>query len=188
MLRLFTALEMPTPIIEALVEAQTQLSANLPRTRWTHADNLHLTLRFYGEIPATQATTVQAELARLADSLPTFTLKLDGLGVFPDARSPRVLWAGLTGDLDALRALYRRVEQAAVTAGCQSEKRAFRPHLTLARWADEAPRGNTPAALSRALAYPLPPLTFKPIALTLFHSQLAPAGPTYTPLWSAPLT
>lgn len=185
MLRLFTALELPAPIIEALVDAQTQLSASLPRTRWVHAENLHLTLRFYGEIPAPQARAVQTELSRLASALPSFTLKLDGLGVFPSDRSPRVLWAGLAGEVTALRALYQRVEQAAVAAGCPSEKRAFRPHLTLARWSEEAPRAQ---AFSRALTYPLPRLAFKPTALTLFQSQLAPAGPTYTPLWSAPLT
>lgn len=191
MIRTFVALELPQPVIETLVEAQTQLSGGLPRTRWVRAEHLHLTLRFYGEMPAPQVQAVQDALVHLAASglalkMQALNLTLHGLGVFPDVRQPRVLWAGLAGDVDALRAVYQRVETAAVAAGCAPEGRTFRPHLTLARWSEPWPRSAT-AALTRALAYPLPVINFRPTAFTLFRSDLATAGPSYTPLWSTPL-
>ena len=125
MIRLFAAIAVPEEIAEALVRRQQ----GLPGARWRPVEALHLTLRFFGEIAESAADDLDAELARIA--LDPVTVVLDGVGAFEDGGEPHAVWAGVAEN-DALKRLAARCETAARQAGLTADRRAWRPHVTLA--------------------------------------------------------
>lgn len=126
MLRLFVALTLPADVRARLCG----LMGGVPGARWVSNQNLHLTLRFIGEVDEGAAADLDAELAR-APFTP-FALTLEGVGVFGASRRPRALWAGVASSAE-LDILQGRVEAAAQRAGQPAETRKFMPHVTLAR-------------------------------------------------------
>jgi 2'-5' RNA ligase len=135
-IRLFVALLLPLPVQRALESLQQQLQAldTGGCVRWTSGEAVHhLTLKFLGEVPSAQLERAAAALQEAALYGEVFSLALDGAGAFPNLRLPRVLWAGITGDLLALRALHQAVETRLAALGHPVEERAFSPHITLGR-------------------------------------------------------
>jgi 2'-5' RNA ligase len=132
MIRLFAAVETPPEIREELTVRQHGLSG----ARWRPADSLHVTLRFFGEVPENTARDLDAELAGISGA--PFELSLEGVGVFGEGRDLRVLWAGVA-DSPELRQLASRCEAAARRARLKPEKRPFHPHVTLAYLKDTEP-------------------------------------------------
>ena len=123
--RLFVGIELPEDIRDLI----SDLELPLPGVRWIENDNLHLTLRFIGDIDNRQARELADFLSGIdADA---FELRLDGLGTF-GGREPRTLWAGVK-DSGALDSLARACERAARSAGLNPERRTFKPHVTIAR-------------------------------------------------------
>ncbi len=189
-LRLFAALELPSPLRRQLADLIAALGEAMPRgaVRWVRADGIHLTLKFYGEVPAGQAPAIQASLRQAAAGAASLKLELDGLGTFPNSARPRVIWVGLQGDLDRLGALQRAVEKASVPLGFEPEARGFTPHLTLGR----VNPGWQPAdqqKLREAIARLDPSLhgAFAAETLSLMQSDLRPGGAVYTCLLAVPL-
>ena len=125
MIRLFAAIEVPPDICDGLVRRQQ----GLPGARWRPAEALHVTLRFFGEIPEPVAADLDLELAAVASK--PFELRLDGVGTFGDAVEVRAVWAGVA-ECQTLRTLAGRCEAAARRVGLKPEGRAYHPHLTLA--------------------------------------------------------
>lgn len=125
MIRLFAAIAAP----EAAAEALAPLAHGLPGARWVPRDNLHLTLRFAGEISETVAEDLDSALS--AVTAPAFDLTLAGVGVFSEAYEPRAVWAGVEAG-EPLSILRGRCERAARQAGLAPDNRAWRPHVTLA--------------------------------------------------------
>jgi RNA 2',3'-cyclic 3'-phosphodiesterase len=123
--RLFTGIELP----EAIREDLGDLERPLPGTRWIELDNLHLTLRFAGDIDNRTAQEFADLLSRI--EVPAFQMRLVGLGTF-GGRDPRVIWAGVDAGEELLR-LARSNERAARAAGLEPAPRAFKPHVTVAR-------------------------------------------------------
>ena len=123
--RLFTAIELP----EALRENLSALEAPLPGAHWTHEDNLHITLRFAGDIDNRTADEFAAELSSI--DLDSFTLRISGVGAF-GGNGPRILYANVAPS-PQLEALARAHERTARNAGLEPEKRTFKAHVTLAR-------------------------------------------------------
>ena len=123
--RLFTALEIP----EAIRVRLSLIRAPLAGAKWIDAENMHITLRFFGDIDNRTADDLADALAE-AQAEP-LRLSIQGIGAF-GGRDPRVLWAGVEAEPE-LEALYRANERAARTAGIEPEGRAFKPHVTLAR-------------------------------------------------------
>jgi 2'-5' RNA ligase len=120
-----------------------------------------------------------------------FALRVEGLGVFPSALRPRVIWVGLEGDLSALEALQQAVEASVGALGFRPEARDFKPHLTLGRVHDHVAHADRPS-LGRALeALNQNRVTsygeFTAQAVALIRSELRPTGAVYTQLFSAPL-
>jgi len=124
--RLFIAIRPPEPVRDRLLDAMEGLEA----ARWVDEDNLHLTLRFIGEVERPVAEDLAAELERIR--FDAFDIALDGVGRF-DRRRGGALWAGVTPK-DQLKALAQKVERACQATGLAPERRAFHPHITLARW------------------------------------------------------
>ena len=138
--RVFVAVDLPPPAKEILQRTVQQLGGILPAgIRWVDPAGIHLTLKFLGDVHAGRVDALLAAMERAAvkfehTSLP---LSLSGLGVFPNARESRVLWAGVEGDLEALGGLQIQVDEALFELGFARERRPFRPHLTLGRVRDQ---------------------------------------------------
>ncbi len=125
MIRLFAALAVPPEIGLSLAERQH----GLPGARWRPLESLHITLRFFGEVSETTADDIDAELSRVGGA--PLEVVLAGVGAFDDGGAVRAVWAAVADD-PALAQLARRCERAARRAGLEPERRAWRPHLTLA--------------------------------------------------------
>ena len=125
MIRLFAALPVPVEVAETLARRQQ----GLPGARWSPADNLHVTLRFFGEVAEPVAAELDEALAGVA--MPEFEVALDGVGAFGDPERMRAVWAGVA-ESEPLRRLAAKCETVARRCGLKAEPRAFRPHLTLA--------------------------------------------------------
>ncbi|HEX4196642.1 MAG TPA: RNA 2',3'-cyclic phosphodiesterase [Caulobacteraceae bacterium] len=125
MIRLFAALAPPPQIAEALASRQSGLAG----AAWRPVEALHVTLRFFGEMPETTADDLDAELTRVGGA--PLTIELQGVGAFADGADIHAVWAGVAEN-PALGRLARRCETAARRAGLKPETRSWRPHLTLA--------------------------------------------------------
>ncbi len=136
-LRAFIAIHLSQEARLQLSDTIRSLGSEIPNgVRWVDPEGIHLTLKFLGDIdPALVEDVLRAMQQAASGSLP-FQLHLNGLGVFPNQRRPRVLWAGLGGDLDALGALQEKLEAAMSGLNFPRERRTFNPHLTLGRVRD----------------------------------------------------
>ncbi len=168
-MRLFVALSLPETVRAGLA----RLCHGLPGARWVDPDNLHLSLRFLGELDGAAAADVDAALGRV--HAPAFEVALSGLGHFGEGRNLRALWVGVEPN-PALMHLQERIEQALVRAGLEPEGRKYKAHVTLARF-----RKNPRARLLGYLAEnnlvhagPFPVRDFK-----LYSSFLASSGALY---------
>ncbi len=132
-MRTFIAIPLPARARDLLGDLQQTLKSLSADVRWTAIPSIHLTLKFLGEMDPAMLPRLMAGLQAQTQEMPTFPLSLQGLGAFPDLRSPRVIWCGLGGDLVRLEALQTRVEAACTGIGFPPEDRPFHPHLTLGR-------------------------------------------------------
>ena len=124
--RLFVALRPPEPIRDMLIDAMD----DSPALRWVADEQLHLTLRFIGEVERPTADDILTALEQIR--FPAFSLRIRGVGRF-EQRNGGALWAGIEPRLPVAE-LASKVERACVAAGLEPERRAFHPHITLARW------------------------------------------------------
>lgn len=125
MIRLFVALPLPEDVVDGLLA----LEQGVPGARWSTQEQLHLTLRFIGEVDGRDAAAIDETLAAI--SAPPFTLQLKGVGAF-GGKNPHALWAGVSAN-DALMHLQRKIESAIQRLGFPAEERKYTPHVTLAR-------------------------------------------------------
>jgi 2'-5' RNA ligase len=171
---------------EALGRARTTLS--LARDlRWVRDEQLHLTLRFFADLPSAQADLAAAAAAAACASALCFDLEVRGLGCFPSHGPLRVVWAGLGNGLAELVALGAALQRELSARGFPEEKRPLSPHLTLARARD--PRGSRDAAQDLAAFAPsVGALGVQAVdALVLYRSNLGAGPPVHTPLGRFPL-
>ncbi|MFC4807715.1 RNA 2',3'-cyclic phosphodiesterase [Paenibacillus sp. GCM10023250] len=133
--RLFVAAPLPEGLKRTLGEWTRSLQAGHPFRKWTHADDLHVTLQFLGDTASDRLPALTAALAGAAASgaVRPFRLALGGVGTFGRTEQPRVFWASLGGEIQALHRLHRLVVEATAPLGYEAEKRPYNPHLTLAR-------------------------------------------------------
>ncbi|UEM20478.1 RNA 2',3'-cyclic phosphodiesterase [Skermanella mucosa] len=177
MIRLFVALELPEAVRERLVG----LGGGVPGARWTEPENLHLTVRFIGEVENGLLPDIDAALGSV--SAPAFDLVLDGVGQFGSGSRARLLWAGVERN-DALVHLNQKVESALVRAGLPREERRFSPHVTLARLRD-TPQERVGRFIQDRGLFRAGPIRVE--HFTLFESRPGNGGPVYDPLREYPL-
>ncbi len=176
-MRLFVGLTLPSPIRQSL-EA---LGSGLPGARWVDPSNLHMTLRFIGEVDGPAAEDLNAELVSVR--APGFDLAFDGLGSFGSGHKVRAVWVAAVPS-PALLHLHDKIESAVVRAGFEPEHRKFTPHVTLARLKKGSPRRVGEYLEARGGFSTAP---FPVAALTLFRSHLSQAGAQYEEVASYPL-
>lgn len=177
-MRVFIALEIPPEIKAALAALQQELRQTRAAVSWTQPDNFHVTLKFLGEVEAPRLSAITAACLAAAAQVSAFSLRLQQTGVFPKLKQPKVLWAGLHSEGEALQQLQQRVEDHLQPLGFAKEH-TFHPHLTVGRVKSLAHSADVTA---KWLAYPLPELSFQVCELVVMQSQLHPAGALYTPL------
>jgi 2'-5' RNA ligase len=175
-MRLFVALEIPSAVRENLAGLLKSLRAVSPQTRWVRPENLHVTLKFIGEVPETKLAAIRTALARVRSDQP-MTLDFRGLGFFPNEKHPRVFWAGIEASPN-LKTLAADIEEATKTLGISGEQRPFSPHLTLARFEPPRLAEQLRAAMQENTAR-----DFGSLRTNQFHlieSKLKPSGAEYT--------
>ncbi|MDZ7641895.1 MAG: RNA 2',3'-cyclic phosphodiesterase [Desulfurivibrio sp.] len=171
MYRLFTAVDLPPTVAESLAA----MGFGLPGARWVPAEQLHLTLRFIGEVDGGIFKDIRAALGDVRS--PPFTIKLQGFGCFPPRGPARVLWVGVE-PAEPVTALFKRVEKTLVRPGLVApEKRKFAPHVTVARL-DKVPSNRLGKFLAGNNLYASE--TFTVEQFHLYASELTPKGPFHT--------
>ena len=175
-MRLFVALEIPTTVRQNLAALLDSFRAITKEPRWVRAENLHVTLKFMGEVAESKVDAVRSALAGIRSDK-FVALEFRGLGFFPDEKHPRVFWAGMEAPPD-LKTLAGDIEGAVETLGIPREKRDFSPHLTLARF--ERPR--LPEALRKLIAdnQQRDFGSLQTNEFRLIQSKLKPTGAEYT--------
>lgn len=168
-MRLFVAVELHAEVNAQLARALESLRA-CRGYRWVKPTQLHVTCKFLGEVDDARVDALRAALRAIA--VPPLQLGVRGLGQFPPRGRPRVVWAGLCGDVAALVALAGEVEAACAPLGFAREARPFRPHVTLARVSDDARPTPLPEVALDAAPAPID-------GLHLIHSTLTPQGSVY---------
>jgi 2'-5' RNA ligase len=188
--RAFIAVELPKVTHDALAEVQARLSHHAPpgSVRWVKPENIHLTLKFLGQVPTAQIDTIALALKRAVGGLRVFPFDVRHAGCFPDLQRPRVVWVGVDEPTGALHALQRAVESAIAPLGYPTESRVFQPHLTLGRTARDVKSADL-HKLGELIASARVGLLGHVHAdqIVLFQSDLTPAGSVYTALARAPL-
>jgi 2'-5' RNA ligase len=179
-LRAFIALTIPETILASLSGMQRSMRTRGLKIGWVRPENIHLTLKFLGDIPKTAVPSVAGALCDAACGLPPVSLLVQGMGVFPGIKRPRVLWAGLGGDIVGLRHLFGRVEAALEPIGWAPDRRGFKAHLTLGRIRKPIDGQQLTKVLSEVGGYA--PIGFTARRMVLFKSDLRPEGAAYTAL------
>ena len=174
--RLFVAIRPPESIRDLLIDAMD----DSPELRWVGDDNLHLTLRFIGEVERPLANDIADSLTAIRSA--PFALRISGIGRF-DRRNGGAIWAGVE-PRSAVAALAAKIDRACVEAGLEPERRAFHPHITLARWTRSTRAAAEIFGRNRAGLSSGP---FEVKEFTLFVSRLSRHGAHYEEVASYPL-
>ncbi|HEY0147583.1 MAG TPA: RNA 2',3'-cyclic phosphodiesterase [Allosphingosinicella sp.] len=169
--RLFVAIRPPEPVREQLLD----LMEGMAEARWQTEDQLHLTLRFIGEVDGRLAADIDTALSAVRH--PPFQLALDGLGAFNRRGQPAALWAGVAPH-EALKTLHKKIDHGLQRAGLAPERRAYLPHITLARFG----RGGASLQPLLARAGGITSAPFPVTEFRLYESCLTPTGAEYAPI------
>ncbi len=175
--RAFLAIPLPQPMLERLADLQKRLKKDFPGVRWSRPDNLHLTLRFFGDCGQEDLDKIAKVMVSVGVLRPPFEAATGGLGAFPSATRPRVFWLGFKQS-DALRSLYGDLATALEAEGFPTERRPYTPHLTLGR-----ARGRINCDSASFATYRETRCGVLPVErLVLFASELRPDGAIHRPL------
>lgn len=184
-MRAFIAVELPQTVRRALTLLERELAVSRADVKWVEESNLHITMRFLGEITEDQRQAVEQLLRTVAHGVAPFPFTLVELGAFPSVASPRVVWIGVGQGKDVLRNLAEQLEDGLQQLGLPGEERGFAAHVTLGRVRSPKNRAELSSRLNTTAWIPPPPWRIE--RLTLFQSTLTSAGPLYAVLAHAPL-
>jgi len=187
LIRTFVAVTLPEPLTILVSEVQQTLKAQGLRIAWVPPGNVHLTLKFLGDIEPADIDPIAAVMSECSQRIVPLTLSARGLGVFPDLRRPRVVWLGITGDVPQLIAFQQDLDTRLVAIGkgrFKPEERPFKGHLTLGRIKVRLDSDILLKALRETgrVAH-----VFTVKAVHLIQSRLTPSGSIYMPLRSVML-
>ncbi len=184
--RTFIGIDIGDGIRNNAVSLQETLAKTGAEVKWASPDSLHVTLLFLGEVDDRELHPVCKAVAAVAATEPAFTLRVGGVGAFPNARRPKVVWGGVTDGAESLQRLNAALEEEMLELGCyRTEERGYTPHLTLGRV-----KGDSDSAL---LAADLPKRLnwdggrFAVDEVLVFSSDMERGGPVYTVIGRAPL-
>ena len=188
-IRTFIALDFPLSILESIEQQTQRLRQTLGEDfiRWVPTHNLHLTLKFLGNIPISHLEFIKRMLTQAADSSSQFDLQISGFGSFPNSKRPRVLWVGVHTPA-TLATLQKALEECAHHLGYEKEERPFSPHLTLGRVRQGINVTELQKISNTISSFQLGKIgTARVDSVHLYKSDLNSEGSVYTKLFSTPL-
>lgn len=184
-LRTFVAFELPEPVVAFMAGIQQRLKSRGLRVRWVRPQNIHLTLKFFGNIDPAEVEKISSAMAAAAGSTTPLALSAKGVGVFPGIQRARVIWVGLAGQTAQLAALQKTLDDRLQQVGFAADSRTFQGHLTLGRFKARTHPRRLVEVLQEFTGIVSEPFTAD--ALCLFKSDLQPAGAVYSKLKSVSL-
>jgi 2'-5' RNA ligase len=188
-LRTFIAIDISSEILRKIDEITSFLKTQTPpdTLKWVAIQNLHLTLKFLGEISADQVNNIKSLTASALKDFKAFNMSIEGLGMYPNPNKVRVVWLGCKNGQSLIRA-YEILDRTLASGGIEREKRSFSPHLTIGR----VRRGIHPSVVKQIgetlSQFRIDHLgSFQVSHIRLYQSTLTPSGPIYKPLLTIPL-
>ena len=179
--RTFCAIELPEPVREQLRDHASRVREAVPEAgaSWSKPENIHLTLKFFGNVPKERLTRISEAGARVAGEFSPFQIKIGGTGVFPRRSRPQVLWVGVDDSSGRLSDLQQRLEEEFAREGFPKEDRGYRPHLTIARLRrPEEARQLAETHIQTKFSF----IDVRVTEFVVFRSELSPKGSRYTPI------
>jgi len=189
-LRLFLAIDIPPHARETVVSIQNRFKTLDLNASWVRPGNIHLTLKFLGDTPSERVVDIRKIVSEVVKPSPVFKVALDGAGVFPNYKNPRVLWINLKDPYNRLKILKEKIDAKMGQFGVLSGKKKFNPHLTLARMKHRKGKVRESFEQLKQKIESIPPIDikfFKVGSVKLIQSDLTPEGPIYTALGEFPL-
>ena len=177
--RTFIAIELPAKLRALVIDYIKRLRDKVPdvSASWSREDNLHLTLKFLGEVPVTRIEELSSAVSAAVHGCVPFEVRLSGCGVFPPHAKPNVLWIGIEDATRGLRKLQTKLEEECAARGFTRDVRAYHPHLTIARI--RKPHGAKDLAAAHVTSdFAAQTLTAR--ELIVFRSELLPQGSRHT--------
>jgi RNA 2',3'-cyclic 3'-phosphodiesterase len=183
-LRLFMAIPVPPAVRGEIAAAQRELQPLAPRgaARWTKPEQLHLTLKFLGGVPAALIEGLEESVQKACAGRPALRLNAAGIGFFPNARSPRVIWAGIRDEAGRLADLQKAIENSVRPFAAEPGAEHFVGHLTLGRFKNVRRREIEELAAHAQTMGGRQFGGWTARALEIIRSELSPAGARHTPI------
>jgi len=177
-IRSFIAIEISESVRKKIADLQEELKKHKERISWTKPDNIHLTLKFLGDIEESKTKSIGESLTIATKELQPFNFFVKELGVFPNFRRPRVLWVGINNPGNELNNIHSKIEQQLNQLGFQKEKKRFNPHLTIGRVKSQV----SDQFIERFKTVKFDGNEVKVAEIIFMKSQIHPKGAIYTPL------
>ena len=180
LIRAFIAFPVPEEVRRKLAKAQDVISQGMHHLRPVHPDAIHMTLNFLGDIQSSKVYTIGEVMQRVCDAHGPIELICRKIGAFPDLKNPKVLWAGLDGEVDALKNLQLDLQSQLSDLGFQAEDRSFHAHLTLFRIKRLKQLGALRKRIEKVSKDDFGMIRCDP--MIFYKSDLQPTGAVYTKL------
>lgn len=178
-MRTFIAIELPSEIKDSLSRLQEELKASNADVKWVESNNIHLTLKFLGEIDDKKLDKITRIMDDTAKEKDKFQIRISSLGAFPKIDFPRVIWVGVdTGDKE-VKDIAKDLEKKIAKIGIPKEDRPFSSHITIGRTRSSLNRERLVQDLKNKAELGARKLDFYATKITLFKSTLTPHGPIY---------
>ncbi len=177
-MRLFLAIDIPFELKDRVVAAREQLAEGVQGVKWVEDQNLHLTIKFLGEVRENQVTDVVEVTQKTLRSCPKFRLEIGDPGFFPNARNPRVIWLAIKGETEVAGRVARALDDSLMPLGFEADKRR-RLHLTLGRFRSDV-SCKVLVENSQNFKGFAGKLEFEVNQVVLYHSTLTRNGPIYS--------
>ncbi|MFC1703703.1 RNA 2',3'-cyclic phosphodiesterase [Candidatus Omnitrophota bacterium] len=181
--RCFIAIELPQEIQRRLCKIQSELKATGADAKWVKQNNIHLTLKFLGNLDSAAIAKVTAVLEQTTVHYTPFSVEISEVGAFPTKESPRVIWVGVKEGKEKISAMVEELENSLQNIDIPKEEREFHPHITIGRLKSSFNRVHLVTKLKEITVGES--MRFNVQALTLFKSTLTPKGPIYEVLKAA---
>jgi len=186
-MRSFIAIELPKDVRDFLGGIQERLKSSGADVKWVEPQNIHLTLKFLGEVDEKKLDKISGILEDIAQKGSAFKIRIASLGAFPKINFPRVIWVGLDKGDEETKSIARGLEEKIEKVGIPKEDRAFSSHITLGRTRSTLNRERLVQELNNLASNLGGNPEFEVTKITLFKSTLTPKGPIYEVLKEASL-
>jgi 2'-5' RNA ligase len=183
-MRTFIAIELPGQIKNQIGQVQAPLKKTKSFVSWVKPGNIHVTLKFLGEVPEEKMDEVFSAIGKAVEGIKKFSMSLKGMGAFPNVKRPRVIWVGAGSGQEELSGMAGRIEEEMEKIGFPKEKRRFSPHFTIGRV--KSPK-NVEKLMEMVGSSDFQTGEIAVSEVVVMRSQLHSAGAIYTPLKKIPL-